>query len=152
MKDSVLEAHITVYGRRNSSVVIATGYGLQGRHSIPGSGKIFLLFRECRPALGPIQPFIQWVPGTVYPGVKRSKCEAHLSLPSSAEVKNGRAITPLPHTSSWHGAYLIKHRDDLPLHFIIHNRYNTPVIYSRKPKCRRPLITTKPGLKTTNKS
>jgi hypothetical protein len=26
------------------------------------------------------------------------------SPPSGAEVKNGRAIPPLPHMSSWHGA------------------------------------------------
>jgi hypothetical protein len=29
----------------------------------------------------------------------------------NVEVKNGEAIPPFPHTSSWRGAYLIKHRD-----------------------------------------
>jgi hypothetical protein len=29
-------------------------------------------------------------------------------LPSSTEVKNGGTIPPLPHTPSWHGAYLIE--------------------------------------------
>jgi hypothetical protein len=38
------------------------------------------------------------------PGVKQLECEADDSPPSSAEVKNGGAIPPLPHTPSWHGA------------------------------------------------
>jgi hypothetical protein len=33
-------------------------------------------------------------------GVKRLECEANHSHPSSAEVKNGGAIPPLPHMSS----------------------------------------------------
>jgi hypothetical protein len=36
----------------------------------------------------------------VSPGVKRQWPEADHSLPSSAEVKNGGALLPLPH--SWH--------------------------------------------------
>jgi hypothetical protein len=36
----------------------------------------------------------------VSPGVKRQGCEADHSSPSSAEVKNGRAIPPLPLASS----------------------------------------------------
>jgi hypothetical protein len=47
------------------------------------------------------------VPGTLYPGVKRPAREADHSPPSSAEVKNGGAIPPLPHV------FLIKHRDDI---------------------------------------
>jgi hypothetical protein len=46
----------------HSSVGIATGYGLDGRVSIPGRGKIFLFSIASRPALGPTQPPIQWVP------------------------------------------------------------------------------------------
>jgi hypothetical protein len=38
--------------------------------------------------------------------IKREGCEADHSLPSSAEVKNGEAITPLLHTSSWRSAEL----------------------------------------------
>jgi hypothetical protein len=37
----------------NSSVGIATGYVLDGRGSIPGRGKIFLLSTSYRLALGP---------------------------------------------------------------------------------------------------
>jgi hypothetical protein len=38
------------------------------------------------------------------PGIKRLGHEADNSPPSSAETKNGEAITPLPHASSWRGA------------------------------------------------
>jgi hypothetical protein len=40
-------------------------------------------------------------------GVKRLRREADHSPPSSAEVKNGGSIPPLPHTSSWRGASLL---------------------------------------------
>jgi hypothetical protein len=77
--------------------VIATGWGL-----IPGRGKILLFSTASRPALGPTQPPIRWVPEAIYPGVKRPRREADLSPPSSAGAKNGGAISPLPLTSSWH--------------------------------------------------
>jgi hypothetical protein len=61
--------------------------------------KIFLLSRASRPAPGPTQPHIQWVPGGggISPEVKRPGREADHSPPSSAEVKSGGAIPPLPH-------------------------------------------------------
>jgi hypothetical protein len=37
-------------------------------------------------------------------GVKRLVREADDSLPSTDEVKNVGAVSPLPHTSSWRGA------------------------------------------------
>jgi hypothetical protein len=52
----------------------------------------------------------KWVPGTLSPEVKRPEREADHSPPSNVEVKKGGAIPPLPHTSSWRDAYLIKHR------------------------------------------
>jgi hypothetical protein len=87
---------------RDSSVGIATGYWLDGTGSIPGMARLFST--HSRPALGPTQPPIEWIPGAISPGVKRPGSEADHSSPSSAEVKNGGAIPPLPHMSSWHGA------------------------------------------------
>jgi hypothetical protein len=49
---------------------------------------IFLFTTVSRPALGPIEPSIQWVPGALSLGVKRPGREAVHSSPSSAEVKN----------------------------------------------------------------
>jgi hypothetical protein len=48
---------------------------------------IFLLDIVARPALGPTQPPIQWVPGALSLGVKRPGREADHSPPSTAEVK-----------------------------------------------------------------
>jgi hypothetical protein len=75
----------------------ATGYGLDGRGSIPSRDKIFLFYVTSRPAVGPTQPPIQCVPGAVSPGVKRQGREADHSSASSAEVKNGDAIPVVPH-------------------------------------------------------
>jgi hypothetical protein len=38
---------------------------------------------------------------SVFKGLSDSGCEADHSLPSSAEVKNGGAIPPHPHTFAW---------------------------------------------------
>jgi hypothetical protein len=65
------------------SVGIAMGYELDDRGSISGRVKIFLFPTESRLAAGRV---------------------ADHSPPSSAEVKNGGAIPPLPHMSSWHSA------------------------------------------------
>jgi hypothetical protein len=58
----------------------------RGRSSSPGRVKNFL-FSTSKPALGSTQPPIQWVPGTLPPGVKRLRREADHSPPASAEVK-----------------------------------------------------------------
>jgi hypothetical protein len=59
---------------------------------------------KLRRIVGPTQSLIQWVPGALSPGVKRQGREADNSPPYSDEVKNGGAISPLCHTSSWHSA------------------------------------------------
>ena len=61
-----------------TSVGIATDYGLDDPGSNPGVDEIF---RPSRPALGPNQPPIKWVPGKV-----RSGRAADHSPPSSAAV------------------------------------------------------------------
>jgi hypothetical protein len=63
-----------LFWRRGSSVSIVSGYGLGDRGSIPGRGKrIFPLTSVSRPALGPTQPYVQWV--------------------LSTKVKHGRGVT-----------------------------------------------------------
>jgi hypothetical protein len=57
---------------------------------------IFLFATACRPALGPTQSPIQWVPGTLSPSVKRPVREADHLPPSSTEVKNAWRYTSTP--------------------------------------------------------
>jgi hypothetical protein len=57
-----------------------------------------------RPTLGPTHLPIQSVLEAISPGLKRLGREADNSPPSSAEVKNGGIIPPLPHVSSWNSA------------------------------------------------
>jgi hypothetical protein len=61
----------------------------------------FSLLHTVQTTLGPTQPPIQWVLGALSPGIKQRGCEANQSHPSSAEVKKGGAIPPLPHMPSW---------------------------------------------------
>jgi hypothetical protein len=98
---------------RDSSVRIATSYGLNDRmigvRFPPGAGN----FTVSRPALRPTQPPIQWVPGTLSPGVKRSGREGYHLPPSSAEVKECVELyLHYPNMAPWRGAQL-KHRGTL---------------------------------------
>jgi hypothetical protein len=56
----------------------------------------FSLFHSVQTNLASIQPPIQWVMGALFPGVKWQGRETYRSPPSSREVKNGAAISPLP--------------------------------------------------------
>jgi hypothetical protein len=84
---------------RDSSVGIATGYGLDDRGvgvRVPVRVKNFLFSTASRSNLGPNQPPIQWVPGAPFPVVKRPGREADHSPPASAEVKRTWAYTSNP--------------------------------------------------------
>jgi hypothetical protein len=78
-------------GSRDSSVGIAKGYELNSQGSIlgvqTGSGAHPDSF-----AMG------TGGGGVASPGMKRQRRKADHSPPSSADVKNGGAIPPLPHT------------------------------------------------------
>jgi hypothetical protein len=63
---------------------------------------ILLYFAASRQALSSTQPPVQWVSGASTLDVKVPVLEADRSKPSSAEVKNGGAIPPRPHMSSWY--------------------------------------------------
>jgi hypothetical protein len=80
---------------------------------------IFLFTTPTRPALGPIQPCIQWITWTLSLGVNLPGREADHSPPSSAEVKESlETYFHSPNTPSWRGAQL-KHRDKFTLNFYI---------------------------------
>jgi hypothetical protein len=61
LERSIFEFYIEKEGGRDSSVGIATRYGLDGPGIDSRWGRDFS--HMSRPALGPIQPPIQWVPG-----------------------------------------------------------------------------------------
>jgi hypothetical protein len=83
----------------DSSVGIALGYGLDDRGSrvrFPTGAANILFITASRRALGPTQPPIQWVPGSLSLVVKRPGREADHSPPSSAEVNNVWSYTSSP--------------------------------------------------------
>jgi hypothetical protein len=85
--------------RRDSSVGIALGYGLDYRGSrvrFPAGLGIFLFTTTSRTSLGPTQPPIHLVQGALSLGIKRPGREADHSPPSSAEVKNAWSYTSTP--------------------------------------------------------
>jgi hypothetical protein len=88
---------------RDSSVGIATGYGLDGQgggSSSPGRVNNFHLSISSRPALGSTQPPIKWVPGSLSRGKsgRGVKLTTHLQLvPRSRKFGS---IHPLPYLIS----------------------------------------------------
>jgi hypothetical protein len=67
--------------------------------------EIFLFTTVFKLVLGPTQPPIQWVQGTLSLGVKRPEREADHSPPSRAEVKNAWSYTSTPQITL-HGVVL----------------------------------------------
>jgi hypothetical protein len=69
-----------------------------GRGSIPGRGeRIFPLASVSRPALGPTQPPVQWVPGVLAPGVKRGRSVTLTTHPIYCPgLEWVGAVSPLP--------------------------------------------------------
>jgi hypothetical protein len=73
----------------------AAGWVIRG--SSPGTEWEFFLFTiASRPALGPTQSPIQWVPRALSLGVKWQGHEPDHSLPSSAEVKKSCRYSSTP--------------------------------------------------------
>jgi hypothetical protein len=84
---------------RDSSVGIATGYRLDDPGSIPDSARFIPYLQRPDRLWGP--------PSLLYNGylwLFPPGHEADHSTPSSAEVKKGGVIPPLPNVSSWHNA------------------------------------------------
>jgi hypothetical protein len=84
---------------RDSAVGTAIGYGLDEGGvgvRVPVGSRIFFIPTLSRPALGPTQPPIQWVPGALSPEVKRQGRDADHSPPISAEVKKMWIYTSTP--------------------------------------------------------
>jgi hypothetical protein len=82
-----------IFSRPGSVVGIATGYGLDGPGIESLRGRDFP--HLSRPALGPTQPPVQWVPGLFW-GKEQPGHDTDPSPPSSAMVKKGRALPLLP--------------------------------------------------------
>jgi hypothetical protein len=88
------------------SQLSSTGWMIGGFDSRQTLG-IFLFITASRPTLGPTQPPIQRIPGTLCLGIKRPGREAHHSPPSSVEVKEGVELYfHTPNTSLQSGARL----------------------------------------------
>jgi hypothetical protein len=86
-----------LWGIRNQDISVnrAKSYRLIGQNSIPGRVKGFFSTAS-RSSLRTTHHPVQWGSATPSLGGK-----ADHSPPSSAELKNGGAVPPLPHTSSW---------------------------------------------------
>jgi hypothetical protein len=81
---------IIVVRSQGCSVSVVSDYGLDDRGSILSRGEsIFPLASVSRPAVGPTQPPVQWVPGVPSQGRKtQPRSDTDHSPPSSYEIMN----------------------------------------------------------------
>jgi hypothetical protein len=79
---------------------LATGWSTKMSEFESRGRKYFHVSMSSRPALGPTQPPMQWVPGALSPGVKRPRREADHSPPTSTNAKKTWVYTSTPHMSS----------------------------------------------------
>jgi hypothetical protein len=77
---------------RGSSFGVALGYGVR----FSARARDFSLLRSVKTGSGAHPASYPKGTGALSPGVKRAGRETDYSFPSSADVKNGRAIPPLP--------------------------------------------------------
>jgi hypothetical protein len=80
---------------RGSSVSIVPGYGLDDRAievRSPAGARIFPLASVSRPALGPTQPPVQWVPGVLSLGGKARPGRIPPLPPSASMACSGTAL------------------------------------------------------------
>jgi hypothetical protein len=122
---SVSDSNEQLPKSRDSWVGIALAYGLDDGVLEFDSGRglgIFLFTTASRPALGPTQSPIQWVPGALSLVIKRlPRREADNSPPSSAEVKEWVGLyLHFPNTPSWRCAQLKKAQGQLYLYLHLH--------------------------------
>jgi hypothetical protein len=79
------------------------------------------------PALGSFQPPIHWVPGALFPGIKRPGREADHSPPTSAEVKKMWVYTSTPPYAFMASAYVVQGQLYLlPLYLCRHVTFLVP--------------------------
>jgi len=78
---------------------------------------IFLFTTASRPALGPTQPPIQYVPGALSLGVKRPGREVDHLPPSNDEIKNAWSYTSIFPEHVFTGWCIIKHIDFTFIHY-----------------------------------
>jgi hypothetical protein len=90
-----LRTYSLVLSSQRAGIGIRYGWMTEESSSSPGRVKHFLFPTSSRPALGSTQPPLQWIPGALPPGFKRSGCEVHTKCGS---------IHPLPHTPQWRSA------------------------------------------------